>query len=199
MKVRVILDDVWLASSTRLLTKMNSHPNPEIQIFNPNPARDTSIVRELHFITSFHELNRRMHNKLMIIDKHAAIAGGRNTGNEYFGLSDKFNFFDIDVLAICGVVAEASLAFDDYWKTDTVYPVSGWQRKFGEIDYARLREAVADRLEKDTELLQMISQRGEHWDPWLEELEGNLHVGKVYFLQDDPVKKLMGGTIASST
>lgn len=188
VKIRVILDDVWLASSTRMLTKLNSHPNLELRLFNPNPSRDNFIRRELHFIASFHELNRRMHNKLMIVDNHVAIAGGRNIGNEYFGLSKKFNFLDIDVIAVGDVVEEGSKAFDDYWNTDTVYPVSGWQHKFRQIDYAKLRDWVALFLKENAELLQSYSLQPQNWENWFVDLENNLHVGEAYFLQDDPVK-----------
>lgn len=188
VKIRVILDDVWLASSTRLLTKLNSHPNLELRIFNPNPSRDKFIRKELHFIASFHELNRRMHNKLMIVDNHLLIAGGRNIGNEYFGLSRKFNFLDIDVIAVGDVVEEASQAYDDYWNTDTVYPVSGWQHKFRRIDYAKLRDGVAHSLDEYAGLLETYLRQSQNWENWFTEFEDNLHVGEAYFLQDDPVK-----------
>ncbi|WP_136796542.1 phospholipase D family protein [Desulfosediminicola ganghwensis] len=188
VKVRVIVDDVWLASSTRTLTRLNSHPNLKIRIFNPNPARDTFISRELHFIASYHSLNRRMHNKLMIVDNQAIIAGGRNIGNEYFGLSNKFNFLDIDVMAIGDVVKEASFAFDDYWNTDTVFPVSGWHQKMGKVDFANMKEDVEKSLWKHKKLLQSYPLQPQNWDNWFSDIGERLHVGEAYFLQDDPVK-----------
>ncbi|MGD9136882.1 MAG: hypothetical protein PVH42_08975 [Desulfobacterales bacterium] len=36
----------------------------------------------------------RMHNKLIIADNRFSIVGGRNIGNEYFGLNPKHNFID---------------------------------------------------------------------------------------------------------
>ncbi len=86
VRVRIIVDDIWLGATTKNLTALNAHPNLEIRVFNPNPGRDTAIGGLLNYLASFQSLNQRMHNKLMIVDNHAIIVGGRNLGNEYFGL-----------------------------------------------------------------------------------------------------------------
>ncbi len=61
-----------------------------------------------------------MHNKQMIIDNRAAIIGGRNIGDEYFGLNAAFNFHDLDVLGVGPVARQASAVFDRYWNSDWV-------------------------------------------------------------------------------
>ena len=74
------------------------------------------------------QLNHRMHNKLMVADNRFAIVGGRNIGNEYFGLNPKQNFTDFDILAI-GPAANARrellistpyfIPDDDFYQFDT--------------------------------------------------------------------------------
>jgi len=44
-------------------------------------------------------LNTRMHDKLLIADGRAAVVGGRNIGDHYFGLSHDYNFHDLDLQA----------------------------------------------------------------------------------------------------
>lgn len=59
-----------------------------------------------------------MHNKLLIADGHVVIVGGRNIGNHYFGLSERYNFHDIDVLGVGVVARRANTVFDDLWNND---------------------------------------------------------------------------------
>jgi putative cardiolipin synthase len=61
-----------------------------------------------------------MHNKQMIADNRVAIIGGRNIGDEYFGLNPDFNFHDLDVLGVGPVARQASAVFDRYWNSDWV-------------------------------------------------------------------------------
>ena len=126
VRVRIIVDDIWLGSTTRNLAALNAHPNLEIRIFNPNPSRDSFVGGFVRFLSSFKTLNQRMHNKLMIADNQAIIVGGRNLGNEYFGLGSEFNFLDMDVMSVGAVVEESSNAYDDYWNDNAVYPLTGW-------------------------------------------------------------------------
>lgn len=188
VRVRLIIDDFFLVSSTRDLTALNLHPNLEIRIFNPNPSRDSPIVNALHYLATFQALNRRMHNKLLIADGRMAIAGGRNIANEYFGLGKKFNFVDLDVLTAGAVVQEAAMAFDQYWNTDAVYPVSSWELGYGELTPEDLRKAVAVSLKENAEILSSYPLSSLTWDDWLAKLDTALIKGEAHFLQDDPVE-----------
>ena len=188
VKVRAIVDDIWLGTSTRNLAALNLHPNLEIRIFNPNPSRDYALGGLLHYLASFQALNRRMHNKLMIIDNRALIAGGRNLGNEYFGLGDKFNFLDIDVLAVGEVVQQSSKAYDEYWNDNSVYPVSSWKVKLPDNTLDEVRKSVAELKEKIEPELGPYPVERLDWQDWLAEVEQDLIPGTAHFLQDDPVK-----------
>lgn len=188
VRVRVIVDDFGLATSTRKLSAYNTHPNLEIRIFNPNPARDYLIVGFMNFMAGFQELNRRMHNKLMIVDGQALIAGGRNIGNEYFGLGEAFNFIDVDVLSIGAVIKESSKAFDHYWNDNAVYPVSGWRLKVPGNRLADMRRELQGALEEAEAELNRSLLRNLDNRAWLEDLEQSLSTGSAHFLQDDPVQ-----------
>lgn len=188
VKVRIIVDDIGLASSTRDLSAVNLHPNLEIRIFNPNPSRDYTLGGALNFLASFKELNRRMHNKLMIVDNHVAIAGGRNIGNEYFGLGTKYNFIDIDVLAVGAVLEESSHAFDEYWNNTAVYPVSIFEALLPENTYEEMRQVVTEILAGYAPRLSSYPLQPADWQHWLAELELQLDTGEAHLLQDDPVQ-----------
>ncbi len=48
----------------------------------------------------------RTHRKLLVVDRQSAIIGGRNIGNDYFDISEHYNFLDSD-LRLDGPVAAA--------------------------------------------------------------------------------------------
>ncbi|HMS81145.1 MAG TPA: phospholipase D family protein [Burkholderiaceae bacterium] len=126
VKVRLLVDDLntMLRDMTTvelrdaLHVALDAHPNIELRVFNGWRGRGL-LERVAEGASEFTRLNRRMHNKQMIADNRAAIVGGRNIGDEYFGLNPAFNFHDLDVLAAGPVAREASAVFDRYWN-------SGW-------------------------------------------------------------------------
>ncbi len=188
VKVRLLVDDIGIAASTRNLVALNSHPNLEIRVFNPNPSRDYAIGGALNFLASMKELNRRMHNKLMIVDNHLSITGGRNIGNSYFGLGGDYNFVDIDVLSVGAVIEESSHAFDDYWNNLAAYPVSGWKVVLPPSSFYDMRQSISTYLKENRSQLVSYPLEPVDWQPWLQELQNSMVTGEAHFLQDDPVK-----------
>ena len=187
VRVRIIVDDIWFAQTTKNLAALNVHPNLEIRLFNPNPMRDDTIGSVFSFLASFQELNRRMHNKLMIVDNLALIGGGRNIGDPYFGLSSTYNFVDIDVLAVGPVIAEASKAYDAYWNHRAVYPVKGFSDLLPAETLDELRTAIAEILDEYGAQLSSYPLDRQNWRSWSAELSRQLVAGTAHFLQDDPV------------
>ncbi len=127
VKVRILFDDLntmlhdmtHVEMRDQLLSHIAKHPNIQIRVFNP--WQDRSLIgRGLGMLGDFQRLNRRMHNKQMVADNRASIIGGRNLGDEYFGLNPAFNFHDLDVLGIGPVARQASLVFDRYWNSEWV-------------------------------------------------------------------------------
>src|SRR5688572_9703188 len=62
-------------------------------------------------------IQHRSHRKLLIIDGDTVLTGGRNIANEYFDLSDHYNFLDAD-LEVSGPIVKTVLeSFDVYWSS----------------------------------------------------------------------------------
>lgn len=62
----------------------------------------------------------RNHRKMISRDGVEAITGGRNIADEYFDLSETFNFLDRDVWVEGPIVATMVETFDRFWKSDIV-------------------------------------------------------------------------------
>jgi putative cardiolipin synthase len=119
VRVRLLLDDNGHSMDATLLA-LDAHPNIEVRLFNPFSVRHP---KALGYLTHFSRANRRMHNKALIADNQAAIIGGRNVGDEYFGATDGVLFADLDVLATGAVLSDLSADFDRYWASDSSYPI----------------------------------------------------------------------------
>ncbi|MDU3157560.1 MAG: phospholipase D-like domain-containing protein, partial [Hafnia alvei] len=119
VKVRLLLDDNNTGGLDESLRRLNAHPNISVKLFNPFQLRR---MRCLCYLTDFKRLNRRMHNKSMTFDRQATIVGGRNVGDEYFGIGEQPLFSDLDVLAVGNVVADVCQDFERYWTSACVSP-----------------------------------------------------------------------------
>jgi putative cardiolipin synthase len=91
-----------------------------------------------------------MHTKTFTVDGLATVIGGRNIGDEYFGVDTRLEFADNDVLAIGTPAQEVARVFNDYWNGDYSYSVSRLQAPAGTSDLDQLEEsAAASRSRKD--------------------------------------------------
>lgn len=132
VRVRILFDDLnsmlhdmsHVELRDTALAVLDRHPNIELRLFNGWHSRGL-LGRAFEGAARFTQLNRRMHNKQMVADNRVAVIGGRNIGDEYFGLNADFNFHDLDVLAIGPVAREASATFDRYWNSPTVRRTPG--------------------------------------------------------------------------
>jgi putative cardiolipin synthase len=115
VRVRLLVDDFPTARSDRVIAVLDQHPNIYVRIWNP--SRQRLIGRNLEYLVRLRELNHRLHNKVLVADNRAVISGGRNIADAYFGLSERFNFLDIDLLATGPVVPTVSAMFDRYWNS----------------------------------------------------------------------------------
>ena len=105
VRVRLLVDDPYYKTSDSVIAALDAHPNVEIRLFNSLANRGWSV---LDFVTDFGRVNRRMHNKLMVADSAAAIVGGRNIGDIYYGVNTTANYRDLDVLAVGPIVRDLS-------------------------------------------------------------------------------------------
>jgi len=121
VRVRLLVDDLYTASSDRLLSDLAALPNVQVRLFNPFPAgRFSSVTRWSFALLDFGRLNHRMHNKLLVVDGAFAVAGGRNIADEYFFRSTSGNFIDFDLLVSGTAVADLERLFDVYWNSHRV-------------------------------------------------------------------------------
>ena len=145
VRVRLLVDDPYYKASDPVKAALDAHPNVEIRLFNPATNRRWS---RLDFLVDFRRINRRMHNKLMVADDAAAIVGGRNIGDIYYGVNTVANYRDLDVLAVGPVVGDLSGVFDRYWNSASAVPIAALVgRAHGAADLdailTRLRQEIA--------------------------------------------------------
>ena len=156
VRVRWLIDDLtMLGLNDRKISILNQHPNIEIRVFNPGHHR-SRFIRVLEFIGRFSDLNRRMHNKIMIADGRVVILGGRNIGDEYFGMNKKFNFIDLDLVVTGKVTEEISHAYDDYWNNDYAHPGEAFAGIVDQEDLNKLRKKYRSGLKKREVRLQRL-------------------------------------------
>ncbi len=142
VRVRLLVDDPYYKTNNSVIAALDAHPNVGIRLFNPFTNRKWSA---LGFIFDFARVNRRMHNKLMVADNAAAIVGGRNIGDIYYGVNTTANFRDLDVLAAGPVVRDLSRVFDQYWNSRSTVPIAAIvDRAYGAADL----DAIRTRLDE---------------------------------------------------
>jgi putative cardiolipin synthase len=189
VRIRLLVDDIFFAGKDRNMAAIALHPNFDIKIFNPGNVRNSvlGISEASDFLLNFKELNRRMHNKLLVVDNRLAIVGGRNIGNAYFGLSKKYNFRDLDVLVTGPVIPQISAAFDVYWNVELAYPGSAMSDEETLDDLAALRKRADTYLLENKEMLVSYPSQPISWRKAFLQLPGKLLPGKAQFIQDKPV------------
>jgi putative cardiolipin synthase len=121
VRVRILLDDIYHSGRDSSYQTLDAHPNVEVRLFNPMGNR--GAAKQVNYAFKKSSLNYRMHNKIFLVDGVAAVLGGRNIGDEYFGQDPSFNFQDMDAIALGDVAAEAGSAFDLFWNAELAFPV----------------------------------------------------------------------------
>lgn len=123
VRVRLLIDDNNGSEALdEALAQLDRHRLIDVRLFNP--FRSRGFGRHFELIADLPRLNRRMHNKSITADGRATILGGRNVGDEYFGLADTMQFADLDVLGVGPVAAEVTRSFDDYWNSELTWPLA---------------------------------------------------------------------------
>lgn len=131
VRVRILLDDIYHSGRDSAYQTLDAHPNVEVRLFNPMGNR--GAAKQMNYAFKKSAFDYRMHNKIFLVDGVAAILGGRNIGDEYFGRDPSFNFQDMDAIALGDVAADAGRAFDLFWNADLALPVAALNNKSEEI------------------------------------------------------------------
>ena len=190
VRVRVLVDDLPISTDPSFLAMLNAHDAIEIRIYNPGGVVGRRYVPKiLTYLSDFQRLNRRMHNKALIVDAAVGVLGGRNVADEYYDMHQDYNFRDRDVLAVGPVVGQMEQAFDRYWNSVWAVPVEAFvraERADAERDayYERLHAYARDPAhfpERFTEALERMHAR-------LRALGTDLAWGEARLIYDVPGK-----------
>jgi putative cardiolipin synthase len=185
VRVRFLLDDSFTMHEGLALHALAEHPNIEIRLYNPFQHRsDQVVLRELFNLGEFSRINHRMHNKVLLIDGRAALAGGRNLADEYFGWHDEQNFRDMEVLTMGKTVPQASHHFDAFWNSGWAFPMDhAILAPKGQFNLADLRSQLSEHTESAIE--HDPAAVLERWHTLAQEA----HSGSAEFVSDLPAHR----------
>ncbi|PAF42980.1 phospholipase D family protein [Helicobacter sp. 11S03491-1] len=161
VKVRILIDDNGLDSDFSDVIALDNHPNISVKIFNPYKNR-IRFFRFPEMVYDFGRINKRMHNKLFIVDNIALIIGGRNLADNYFDNNLNVNFSDTDVFFLGKIAQEAHDSFDAYWNFHRSIPVALLPSK----------SKIKKYLKKYPEYLKKIEGSPKDWEIYHRAIEG---------------------------
>jgi len=128
VKVKIILDGIThqitnaLAAAT--LYNPRARQNIEIRVFNP-------------FVLLFPRTwLARLHDKVIVVDGHRIISGGRNISNKYYGV-EPGGFYDADVYLEGWLGKTARGYFYDLWNSKLVRPIRLSGYDYDTLDWCR--------------------------------------------------------------
>lgn len=186
VRVRVLVDSLFSLPDEDLQAALElAHPNFDLRVYRP--VLEQSVLRDGEFIGAilccFHELNQRMHNKLMVADGQHALVGGRNHSARYFDLDPRMVFTDLETLVSGPVVEAMQAGFDAFWGHPLALPPRHTRRVHRRLQSElpeRVNLEVSDRLRR----LDALFADGE----WLRRLmqERTYQVEAVGYFSDLP-------------
>jgi len=110
VKVRIMIDGIFNSvkpETLEILTQdskdSSGQQNLEIRLFKP-----ANLLKPISYL-------HRDHTKMLNIDGQIMISGGRNVQKAYFGLDEKHNFKDLDILVSGKVAADAKDFYNQLW------------------------------------------------------------------------------------
>ncbi|SIT41640.1 conserved exported hypothetical protein [Paraburkholderia piptadeniae] len=185
VRVRVLLDDLGTNADDQVLLTLSSHPNLKIRLFNPVASRH---FKSLATALEFSRVDRRMHNKALIADNEAAILGGRNIGDEYFGASSVVAFGDLDVLVHGPIVRKVSNAFDEFWNSESTYSIEQLMGHPADQSALASYRAKLDEYIKSEHDSPYVVEARQRLVKILEAGNADFSWGQATLLYDDPSK-----------
>ena len=187
VRVRLIIDDLLTAGLDQVIVGLENQPNLEFRLFNPWKERDLG-ARIVGYFVEMERLDTRMHDKLLVVDGVATVVGGRNIGDHYFGLSEDYNFHDLDLLGFGHIAQQATGMFDSFWNSE-------WVVSAQNIDLApdpELFKAKWEELQKrnrDARELAAFPREVQDWSSELAGLQDELRIGTSVLAYDEATEK----------
>jgi putative cardiolipin synthase len=183
VRVRLLLDDNGVPGLDPAMAALNAQQNFEIRLYNPSTVRRPKLAG---YTFDFFRMNRRMHNKAMLVDGAIAIIGGRNIGDEYFQVGNDLFYMDMDVLATGAIIPETAATFDSYWNSASVFEVE--RIIAGQGDLPGLEARIAQV--KSGEAAQVFDAKVKSSASRYAEEIATMEWTHVKMVADDPVKGL---------
>ncbi len=117
--VRILMDAMVTPADAHTLARMaRAHRNLEIALYKPlseySSVGKIGFWKDLFFKTK--HMNRRMHNKLLLVDGRIGISGGRNYEGRYYDRDTAFLFRDRDVVVAGPAVMDMQDSFELFWQ-----------------------------------------------------------------------------------
>ena len=118
VRVRVLIDQLAALREVDSLAGLAAmHANFELRVYNPvlDRARLPLPMYAVAAACCWRQLNRRMHNKLLLVDGEIGITGGRNYQDDYYDWGADYNFRDRDLLIAGPVAGDMAANFEAFW------------------------------------------------------------------------------------
>ncbi len=125
VRVRLLIDQLSALERVNTLAALaGAHGNFSIRVYNPVLRRAHISYPEFLLAATccWHQLNQRMHTKLLLVDGAVGVTGGRNYADDYFDWSGDYNFRDRDVLVAGPVARDMQRNFDAFWDNVRSWP-----------------------------------------------------------------------------
>ena len=125
VKVRLLMDQLSALKKVDTLAAFASvHANFEVRVYNPvlDRARLSTPMYAVAAACCWGKLNRRMHNKLLLVDDMLGVTGGRNYQDDYYDWDAAYNFRDRDLLIAGPVARDMAANFAAFWQSPLSVP-----------------------------------------------------------------------------
>ncbi|WP_024892028.1 phospholipase D family protein [Luteimonas huabeiensis] len=203
VRVRVLVDQLSALRSVDTLAALAAaHVNFELKVYNPvlGRARISYPMYVAAAACCWRQLNRRMHNKMLLVDGIVGVTGGRNYQDTYFDWDASYNFRDRDILVGGPVTRVMRSNFDAFWHAPLSVPVA----QLSDVGRRLLREGAPAMPHEPFEApdrVAAVSRQAD--DPLLLKarlIDAAIPVGAVEFIADTPDKHRPGSErVAPST
>ncbi|WP_170150142.1 phospholipase D-like domain-containing protein [Parahaliea mediterranea] len=184
VRVRLILDDLLMQGHDQLIANLQAQENIEFRLFNPWTQRDSLVHRAGEMVAQMERLNTRMHDKLLIADGRAAVIGGRNIGDHYFGLAEPYNFHDTDLLGIGPIGEQANVMFDKFWNSPWVVSAQNLSTAPDAASASAQWQALVAANAAEPKLAQLPRQPKD-WTAQLRAEAADLRIGRSQLVYDE--------------
>jgi putative cardiolipin synthase len=136
-----------------------------------------------------------MHDKLLIADGVAAVVGGRNIGDHYFGISHAYSFHDLDLLGFGYIAQQANGMFDHFWNSELVLSAQNIDAE-PDPDFAHEKWLEIQEKNRSAEELSAFPREVKDWRAELTALEDDLRIGTSVLAYDEATGQQISQTMA---